>query len=318
MAAQDKYVRMWDLLLNHPPSPLTELRHPAWQATGVQLFVKRDDLLAPAPGDPFCGNKWRKLKYNLLQYREKGYEQLLSFGGAYSNHLAALASAGQWLGISTIGVVRGDEPMDSPTLRRAEAAGMRLIFIARSAYRRLSQDAAYWQALYPNAYILPEGGSNEAALRGCAELAQEIRDQLGAWPEVIATACGTGGTLAGLILGVEGEEKNQPLPHLLGVPVLKGGFMAAAVEAFLQAGGRVPPARAGWDIADGFHHGGYAKKSADLMHFIENMHDLGLPLEPVYTAKLFYALFSLQAGGRFAPGSRLVAIHTGGLQGIQP
>ena len=196
MAAQDKCVRMWDLLLNHPPSPLTELRHPAWQATGVQLFVKRDDLLAPAPGDPFCGNKWRKLKYNLLQYREKGYEQLLSFGGAYSNHLAALASAGQWLGISTIGVVRGDEPMDSPTLRRAEAAGMRLIFIARSAYRWLSQDAAYWQALYPNAYILPEGGSNEAALRGCAELAQEIRVQLGAWPEVIATACGTGGRAA--------------------------------------------------------------------------------------------------------------------------
>lgn len=310
---------MWDLLLNHPPSPLTELRHPAWQAAGLQLFIKRDDLLAPVPGDPFCGNKWRKLKYNLLQCREKGCEQLLSFGGAYSNHLAALASAGKWLGIPTVGVVRGDEPMDSPTLRRAAAAGMTLIFVARSAYRQLSQDTAHWQARYPRAYILPEGGSNAAALRGCAELAREIRDQLGGWPDIIATACGTGGTLAGLVMGVEGEEKEQPAPCMLGVPVLKGGFMADAVAAFLQAAGRVPVARPNWQIADGFHHGGYAKKSADLMDFMENLQQcFELPLEPVYTAKLFYALFKLQEEGHFAPGSRLVAVHTGGLQGVQP
>ena len=310
---------MWDLLLNHPPSPLTELQHPAWQAAGLQLFIKRDDLLAPAPGDPFCGNKWRKLKYNLLQYREEGYEQLLSFGGAYSNHLAALASAGRWLGIPTIGVVRGDEPMDSPTLRRATAAGMSLIFVARSAYRQLSQDTAHWQSLYPRAYILPEGGSNGAALRGCAALAREIHDQLGSWPEVIATACGTGGTLAGLILGVEAAGKKQPQPRVLGVPVLKGGFMAAAVDTFLQAAGSVPAARPDWEIADGFHHGGYAKKNTDLLSFMDDLQQsFGLPLEPVYTAKLLYALFSLQKEGRFAPGSRLVAVHTGGLQGIQP
>jgi 1-aminocyclopropane-1-carboxylate deaminase len=304
---------MWNLLEQHPPSPLQELADPRWQAAGVRLWVKRDDLLAPEPGDPFCGNKWRKLKYNLLAARAEGAQSLLSFGGAFSNHLAALASAGRQLGFRTIGVVRG-EPVDNPTLSRAKANGMELVFVSRSRFRALSADTRYWVARYPDARYLPEGGSNALALPGCAELAQEVHSQMEGRPYTLALACGTGGTLAGVAAGI--SRMPEPRPQLLGISALKGDFLAAEIAALMDSAPNYGPYWPHWQVLADFHHGGYAKTSPALEAFIDEMEAAhGLVLEPIYTGKLFFALFQWLAAGRFAPGSSVVAIHTGGLQG---
>lgn len=313
--------RMWSQLQQHPPSPLVELPDYRWQAAGVRLLIKRDDYLAPAPGDPFCGNKWRKLKYNLLHAREQPYNALLSFGGAYSNHIAALASAGRWLGYPTIGVIRGEE-VHNHTLSRAREDGMQLIFVSRTDFRAYSGLADYWQQRFPGAYVLPEGGSNELALPGCAELAQEVYQQLGdCWPTVLAVACGTGGTLTGMARGIRplcGPQAVGPKPQLMGVSVLKGRFMTQAVHdrmATLEADTCWPH----WHIEEDFHQGGYAKTTPALLHFMAEMEQLhGLLLDPVYTSKLLFGLFSLLAQGRFEAGSTVVAVHSGGLQGRMP
>lgn len=304
---------MWNLLEQHPPSPLHELPDPRWQAAGVRLWVKRDDLLAPAPADPFCGNKWRKLKYNLIAARAEGAHSLLSFGGAFSNHLAALASAGRRLGFRTIGVVRG-EPVDNPTLSRARADGMELVFVPRSQFRALSRDPRYWAERYPGARYLPEGGSNALALPGCAELALETHSQMEGRPYTLALACGTGGTLAGVAAGI--RQAPEPRPRILGVSALKGSFLTTEIAALMQAAPQQGPYWPHWQVIDDFHHGGYAKTSPALAAFIDEMEAAhALVLEPVYTGKLFFALFQWLAAGRFAPGSSVVAIHTGGLQG---
>ena len=162
--------------LQHPPSsPLQRLHDQRWEERGVAFWIKRDDLLAPAPNDPLCGNKWRKLQYNLIQAKQEGYTQLLTFGGAYSNHLAAVASAGRHFDFKTVGVVRG-ESVENPTLVRAQQDGMRLHFIDRTSYRSKT-DPLFLKTLleqFGPAYILPEGGTNDAAYGGCRQLATEI------------------------------------------------------------------------------------------------------------------------------------------------
>lgn len=303
-------MNLWTKLKQHKPSPLVELEVDAWQEKELKVYVKRDDLLSPLPHDPFCGNKWRKLKYNLLYAQAQGIDTLLSFGGAYSNHIAALASAGRQFGFKTIGIIRGEE-VENHTLRQARKDGMLLSFIDRATYRRKKEAnfLADLQATYPNAYIIPEGGTNALALEGCKELAEEIQTQVAATH--ICSACGTGGTLAGMIQGLGQGVK------ALGISVLKGDFMRAEVETHLEQ--FTKKTYNNWEVLEGYHHGGYAKKTQALLDFIDAFYGQhAIQLEPIYTAKLFYAIDQLIKEDYFPRGSKIVMLHSGGLQGIIP
>ncbi|MEL6657075.1 MAG: pyridoxal-phosphate dependent enzyme [Bacteroidota bacterium] len=294
-------------LQNAQASPLQRLYDERWEERDVALWIKRDDLLAPAPNDPLCGNKWRKLQVNLLHAKTRGFEQLLTFGGAFSNHLAAVASAGRHFGFKTIGVVRG-EPVDNPTLARAQADGMRLHFVDRTTYRNKTAPS-FLQSLYKEygpAYVLPEGGTNAAAFTGCTNLANEILTQSPTAPTYIAVACGTGGTATGLIQGMAGKST------LIGVSVLKGNFMQSTIQSLLA---ERPSSPTPWEVHESYHHGGYAKRSRPLNEFIQWFYqEHEIVLDPIYTGKLFYALYDLLERGYFSNGSSVVGIHTGGLQ----
>jgi 1-aminocyclopropane-1-carboxylate deaminase len=284
------------------PSPLVALDDERLSRHGVRVLLKRDDLIHP----DLPGNKYRKLHLNLLAAAEAGHDALLTFGGAYSNHLRATAAAGRLLGLRTVGVVRGDElagrPLN-PSLARAAADGMRLHFLDRPAYRRKTDPevlAALLDRLGP-AYVIPEGGSNALAARGCAALGRELRG----WADIAAVACGTGGTLAGLAAGL------GPGQRAIGFPVLKGGaFLAEDVlrlqrEAF---GGR----RGDWRLDDRFHGGGYARSTPELDAFGADFAARhGLAPEPVYVAKMLHGVFTLTAEGAFAPGTTIAAVVTG-------
>ncbi|SET93356.1 1-aminocyclopropane-1-carboxylate deaminase/D-cysteine desulfhydrase [Hymenobacter actinosclerus] len=274
---------------------------------GVQLLLARDELTHPE----LPGNKWRKLKYNLQEADRLGLATLLTFGGAYSNHLAAVAAAGRLLGRRTVGFVRGDElahrPLN-PTLARARTDGMALHFLDRETYRRKHEPAVLAALLRETgpAYVLPEGGSNTLALPGCAELAQELLARLDF--DVLAVACATGGTLAGLLTGLAGQRR------ALGVAALKGAdFLRDDINQLTQqATGHT---YANWELRTDYHGGGYARLSPELRQFIVDFQQRhGILLDPVYTGKLLFGLLDLAAKGHFRRGSTVVAIHTGGLQ----
>lgn len=297
------------LTIDYDPSPITELRFPEWEERQLQLFVKRDDLLRPAGDNRFCGNKVRKLKYNLKEARKQGFAQLLTFGGAYSNHIAAVARAGKIYGFSTIGVIRG-EPHDplNPTLAGAVADGMRLHYLDRTSFRQKNDPEVQRQLLelFGKSYVLPEGGTNELALKGCAELASEIALQLGAWPAYIAVACGTGGTMAGLIRGCAGQSR------VLGVSALKGNWMPAEIKKLLGK----DPSLNNWEVFSQYHFGGYAKFPPALKDFLLTFEqEQGIALDPVYTAKLFFGILDQIRSAYFPGGSKIVVVHSGGLQG---
>ncbi|GAB3828130.1 1-aminocyclopropane-1-carboxylate deaminase/D-cysteine desulfhydrase [Hymenobacter jeollabukensis] len=291
-----------------PTAPiLQDLAEPAAERRGVRLRLLRDDWQHPE----LPGNKWRKLQYNLLAAREQGQNTLLTFGGAYSNHLAAVAAAGRLQGFRAIGVVRGEEAEAlSPTLQQCRADGMQLHFVSREAYRRRHDPAWVAElltALGP-AYVLPEGGTNTLALRGVAELVQEL-DEAGEAYDALAVACGTGGTLAGLLTGLDGRRQ------AVGVAALKGAdWLAAEVDALTeQAVGR---RYTNYHLHHGAHFGGYASYSTELLGFIEEFYlRHRVVLDPVYTGKLLVGTLQLIEAGYFAPGSTVVAVHTGGLQG---
>lgn len=301
----------WERLCNHPPSPVTELGEPMLSEKGVRVFVKRDDLLSlpVEPGDhAFCGNKWRKMKYNLLAAREKGFRTLCTFGGAFSNHIAACAAAGPLFGFQTVGVIRGEECLPlNPTLAFARRCGMALHFMDRRVFReKTALDIFEWTQSDPDTtYVIPEGGSNALALQGCRELALELVAQCA--PDICCAPCGTGATLAGLVQGFQGEVQ------VLGVSVLKGAFMKKNVAAFLPDGGDAHPS---WDVATDYHFGGYARYTPELMQFIEAFEARhGISLDQVYTGKLFFGVWDMIQRDCFSRGTRLCVVHTGGLQG---
>ncbi|QHC25505.1 1-aminocyclopropane-1-carboxylate deaminase/D-cysteine desulfhydrase [Streptomyces sp. GS7] len=286
------------------PSPLQEIDDEPFSRRGIRLLLKRDDLIHPA----LPGNKWRKLAPNLRAAAEAGDRALLTFGGAYSNHLWATAAAGRLLGFATIGVVRGDElagaPLN-PSLARCAADGMRLHFVDRTGYRRKT-DPEFLAALHDRfgAFrVIPEGGSNSLAAQGCTELGRELRGAA----DTVAVACGTGGTLAGLAAGL------APGQRALGVPVLKGGrphFLHETVAGLQRAAFGGP--RGDWRLAEDFHFGGYARRTPELDAFadaFEERHDL--PVERVYVAKLLFALTAMAGEGAFAPGTAVAAVVTG-------
>ncbi|WTS98074.1 pyridoxal-phosphate dependent enzyme [Streptomyces sp. NBC_00096] len=280
-----------------PPSPLQEVRDERFDRHGVRLLLKRDDLVHPE----LPGNKWRKLAPNLRAALAGGYPGLVTFGGAYSNHLRATAAAGRLLGLETVGIVRGDELAGQPlneSLARCAADGMRLHFVTRSAYRDKTELPA--RAGAGDAYVVPEGGSNALALHGCAELGRELRGGC----DVVAVACGTGGTLAGLAAGLAPDQR------AVGVPVVGGGFLEAEIRS-LQAAAFGGPA-GDWSLAEGYAHGGYARVPRELAAFAADFGSRhGLPVERIYVAKLLWALLDLTGAGAFPRGTTLTAVVTG-------
>ncbi|WP_424535008.1 1-aminocyclopropane-1-carboxylate deaminase/D-cysteine desulfhydrase [Sphaerisporangium viridialbum] len=295
------------------PSPLEELRDD--RLGEVRVFLKRDDLIHPE----LPGNKWRKLRHNLAEAARQGKGTLLTFGGAYSNHIRATAAAGHHFGLATIGVIRGEEHLPlNPSLAYAVSRGMRLTYLDRSTYRAKDSPEVInrLRAEWGDFYLLPEGGSNALAVRGCAELPAEVAAQLrDASPEgagggrpfdVICCACGTGGTLAGIASAL------PPGCRAVGFPVLKGGeYLAGEVERLqCEAFGTSSP---GWSLECGFHFGGFARTTRELGAFIEDFAARhGQALDRVYVAKMMYGIFELVARGAFPPGTRLVAVVTDG------
>ncbi|MFD3979688.1 1-aminocyclopropane-1-carboxylate deaminase/D-cysteine desulfhydrase [Streptomyces griseus] len=280
------------------PSPLQEVRDERFARHGVRLFLKRDDLIHP----DLPGNKWRKLALNL---EAAAGRTVLTFGGAYSNHLRATAAAGRLLGFPTVGVVRGDElarrPLN-PSLARCAADGMRLHFVDRTTYRAKASSEVLegLLGLFGDVVVLPEGGSNALAAQGCTALGREVAGEV----DVAAVACGTGGTLAGLAAGLD------PGQRALGVPVVGGGFLGEEV-ARLQREAFGGPA-GDWSLEERFTFGGYARTTPELAAFTDGFEDRhGLPVERVYVAKLLFALTARAEEGAFAPGTRLAAVITG-------
>ncbi len=292
------------------PSPLVETVDDRLAARGVRLLLKRDDLIHP----DLPGNKWRKLGPNLTRAQELGHRGVLTFGGAYSNHLRAVAAAGRLLGLRTIGVIRGEEhrPLN-PVLRFAADAGMHLTYLDRASYRavRAGTGAAVLAELdaeFGPAYLLPEGASNALGVRGCAELPAEIDQHF----DVLCCSCGTGGTLAGLAGGL------PPGRRALGVAVLRGAAYLDADLTRLQAAAFGAPS-GNWTIIHDFHAGGYARSTPELARFLIDFRDRhGLALDAVYEGKLLHALYSLVAAGAFAPGQTLVAVINALADGPRP
>lgn len=278
------------------PTPIYKLEESIFQEKGLEVFVKRDDLTHPF----LSGNKFRKLKYNLIEAKHLGYKKMLTFGGAYSNHLSAFAYACKYFGFEALILVRGDEltPESSPTLLFATAQGAALKFVSRAAYRNKTVLAEPYTEEY---YIVPEGGSNQLAIKGVGEMVLELDDF-----DYILTAMGTGGTFAGIL-------QASPLNHqVIGIPVLKNGsFLKEEVEQLLMSD--LPE---NGKIFTSYHFNGYAKYTDELIQFIRNFeHKYPVRLEQVYTGKMFYAFYDLLKQDYFKTGSRIILVHTGGMQG---
>jgi len=302
----------WEALREAPPSPLEAWPHPLAKAHHLRLWIKRDDQLALASlgnDRSFCGNKWRKLKYNLLKAQAQSKTGLLTFGGAYSNHLAAVAAAGYLFGFETIGIVRGERPDPlNPTLAHAALQGMQLFFVSRSDYRLKDKSPVVHRIIHSldGFYMIPEGGTNELALQGCQELGWEITRQMGKPPDYLAVSMGTGGTAAGLIrAGLENT-------HIKVYPALKGHWMEPTLREWLAGSS----AKASWEVVPNYHLGGFARFHLELVDFIRQTNSrFDLPLDPIYTGKLFRAVLLDMEKKKYTGPADLVIVHTGGLQG---
>ncbi|MDP1816595.1 MAG: pyridoxal-phosphate dependent enzyme [Leadbetterella sp.] len=281
------------------PTPVFEIFDDLFVENDIKVFIKRDDLTH----EQVSGNKFRKLKYNLIEAKNLGFKKILTFGGAYSNHIAAVAEAGFLFGFETLGIVRGDELNEesSPTLKMAFQKGMRFEFVSREAYRNKEKLSSKFSNQY---FVIPEGGSNHLALKGVAELLDEQPH-----PEYICTAVGTGGTMAGLLNNSDYKGK------VLGFAVLKNGdFLKKEVSAFLQ---KNFPENA--ELETRFHFGGYAKYNDELLRFIRGFElKHGFYLDQVYTGKMFFGVIQKIKEGHFKKGTRIILLHTGGLQGRLP
>ncbi len=282
------------------PSPIQRIVTPTIEKKKIELWIKRDDLIHPV----ISGNKWRKLKYILHHALSINTHTIISMGGAYSNHLHALAYVGQQLQVKTIGYIRGEKPRKmNATLKDLQAWGMELKFISRTEYRKLRQykNATALPDIKAGEYWLPEGGATKLALQGIGEIVTEI--DMGF--DVVCVPCGTGTTLAGVINSVD------ETCHAIGFSALKGGgFLVEDIDKLLNIN------KVTWDVKLDYHFGGFAKSNDELLLFIEDfVRQHNIELEPVYTGKMFYGIFDLIETDFFNTGQKIVAIHTGGLQG---
>ncbi len=294
------------MLTQKPNSPLQLITTTETQRHGVRLYIKRDDLIHPL----ISGNKWRKLKYNLISAKNNNIKNLISFGGAYSNHIHALAAAGNLYNFNTMAIIRGEEDLNNPTLNQIKKMGMQLKFVTRLEYKQ-RHNRLYLQNLQqqnPQALIIPEGGTNGVALKGVAEIITELSQQLDN-SHFICTPCGSGGTTAGLIIGTQNNTK------VLSFSVLKNAnYLIDEINQLVLHCGKP---KTNWLFIDDYHCGGYGKITPELIAFIEQFYrQTRIKLEPIYSGKMFFGLFDLIKQGYFPAGSNIVAIHTGGLQGI--
>ncbi len=267
----------------------------------ISVFIRREDLIHPI----VSGNKFRKLKYNLLQAKAEKQQTLLTFGGAYSNHIAAVAFAGKENGFKTIGIIRGDELESkiakNPTLKFAQECGMQFEFVTREDYRHKTE-AGFLENLknkFGSFYLVPEGGTNEFAVKGCEEILTEADSQY----DFVCCAIGTGGTISGII--------NSILPHqkVLGFPALKGDFLKDEIRNFAR--------NENWELINDYHFGGYGKVNPELIAFMNQFYaENKVPLDPIYTAKMIFGVMDLIEKGYFPENSKILLIHTGGIQGI--
>lgn len=268
----------------------------------ISMYMKREDLIHPI----VSGNKFRKLKYNLIQAKIENQDTLLTFGGAFSNHIAAVAFAGKEQNFKTIGIIRGEELrnkiFENPTLQFAQDCGMQLEFVTREAYRQKTELGFLenLSAKFGAFYLIPEGGTNELAIKGCEEI---LSDEDASF-DYICCSIGTGGTITGII--------NSLLPHqkVLGFPALKGEFLEDEIRIFAQ--------NENWDVITDYHFGGYGKVSLELIAFMNQFYkESQIPLDPIYTAKMVYGVMNLIEKNYFPKKSKILLIHTGGIQGIQ-
>jgi 1-aminocyclopropane-1-carboxylate deaminase len=292
-------------LLNYSEKPLLEFATDLAKARGIKLLVKREDL-----NHPFVsGNKWWKLKYNLEQAVTHGHQTLLTFGGAYSNHIYSTAAAAKELGLNSIGIIRGEEtlPLNS-TLAFVKEAGMQLYYVSREEYKKKSEKdfIENLRNKFGDFYLIPEGGTNEFALKGCAEFGESLLKKIDF--DYLCLPVGTGGTMAGIICGLKGQKK------VIGFSSLKGSFLNNEVEELISFYSDTHYTN--WRIEEAYHFGGYAKLTEDLMDFIKDFEKKNaIPLDQIYTAKMFYGVFDLIAQNYFKDGSTILLLHTGGLQG---
>ena len=271
------------------------------EVRNIDVHIKREDLIHPF----VSGNKFRKLKYNLLQAKAENQILLLTFGGAFSNHIAAVAFAGKENGFKTIGIIRGEELAskieENPTLKFAQECGMQFKFVSRSDYQ-LKNEVDFLRNLenqFGQYYHIPEGGTNALAVKGCQEIINSDDSNF----DFVCCAVGTGGTISGICNSVFPNQK------VLGFPALKGGFLNEDIRKFAS--------NTNWELIEDYHFGGYAKVNHELITFInEFFQETKILLDPVYTGKMMFGIVDLIQKNYFPEGSKIVAIHTGGLQGI--
>jgi len=297
--------------------PLQKITSDIITKKGVELYVYRTDL----NHKDISGNKLYKLKYNLEEAKKQnlsaaclpdrqeqaGKKTLLTFGGAYSNHIAATAAAGKEYGFNTIGIIRGDELETlNPTLTFAKACGMQLHFVSRTLYQNKEALYTYVQKHFgaQHYYSIPEGGSNSLGILGCKEIIQGIPIDF----DVVCCPCGTGATLTGIILSLKEHQQ------AIGFQVLKAeNYIKNEVKKWLHEFGSE---KRNWEINEEYHFGGYAKLKPELINFmVQFERENAIPLDYIYTGKMMFGIFESIKQGKFKKGSTIIAIHTGGLQG---
>lgn len=292
------------------PSPPQEISHPICKQYGVRLLVKRDDLIHPE----ISGNKWRKLKYNIEACKANKRSSILTFGGAFSNHILATAAAGQLHGIPTIGLIRGEHAnTENPTLKSAREKGMQIYLFDHETWSLRTTDgfSAWLHEQYGNVHIVPEGGANYYGVAGTAEIMSEVQEQV----DVIVVPFGTGTTTAGIAASLKSHQT------VFAVQVLKAEPMLADLRKllyyYLGDSDTTDELLQSVEISNQWHCGGYAKRSEELETFIQEFFkQTGILTDPIYTGKMFYGLFTEIRQGKWAAGTTIMAIHTGGLQGI--
>ncbi|MFN3341302.1 MAG: 1-aminocyclopropane-1-carboxylate deaminase/D-cysteine desulfhydrase [Flavobacteriales bacterium] len=292
------------------PSPVERIEHPLLKSKSIELFIKRDDLMHTE----ISGNKYRKLHYNLAQAELLKKETILTFGGAFSNHIAATASACALAGIKSIGIIRGEEAdLENPTLKRAHENGMIIHPITRERYDQKEEPLFHEELreLFGNIYIIPEGGKNYYGVNGCIEILQEVKEEF----DLVCCAVGTGTTLSGLSIGLNEQQR------IIGFPAIKSGeYLLEEVKSLLH-----------WSLFDeewvesivkkislqcDFHFGGFAKSNPKLLQFISDFESItGIPLDKVYTGKMMFGLMEMIRNGSITGGTRILIYHSGGLQG---
>ena len=280
-------------------SPEEQIHHPLFKEKGIEVFIKRDDLIHPF----ISGNKWRKLKFLLKTAEQENRKHLVTFGGAYSNHLLATACAGAKFGFKTTAFVRG-EPVDNEVLFLCKMFGMEVMFTDRESYRDKPSLFAHYFTNQENAFFIDEGGSSAEAAKSCEEIVTELN---GSYNHIFC-ACGTGTTAAGIINGISKQNLDV---HFTGVPVLKGGeFLREEIEKYLFT-------KTDYTLHLDYHFGGYAKTTPELLNFIKEFATItGILLDPVYTGKMMFAVFHLAGKNIFKTGEKILAVHTGGLFGL--